>query len=117
MDTVGLIPEGFELKDIGPVQHHFIGGVYAKQMTLAKGHIAVTHKHNYDHMSVLVQGYATVTVDGKERSYGAPAVIEIAAGKEHGIEALTDVTWLCIHRIPEGLDSMDHIDDVLIEAH
>jgi quercetin dioxygenase-like cupin family protein len=114
MDIARLMPEGYELKDIGPVQHHFCGGVYAKQMMLQAGYVAVTHKHNYDHMSVLVSGSVELHIDDAIQVFQAPAVIEIVAGKEHGIRALSDVTWLCIHRIPEG---MENIDDVLIEAH
>ncbi len=95
------------------IKHHFSDGVYAKQMALAKGHFAVSHKHNYSHLSILASGVALVEVDGIETTYTAPACIEIKAAAEHKITALEDVTWFCIHATSET--DVDRIDEVLIK--
>ena len=96
------------------VQHHFSDGLYAKQMTLPKGHFAVSHKHNYSHLSVLASGVAVVDVDGVESTYTAPACINISASVEHKITALEDVVWFCIHATDEA--DATKIDEVLIKA-
>lgn len=94
-------------------QHHFSDGMYAKQMALPKGHFAVSHKHNYSHLSVLAQGVAVVETNGIETTYTAPACVDIAAGVEHKITALEDVTWFCIHATTETDPAK--VDQVLIK--
>ena len=77
------------IKDI-KTQHHFSSGVYARQMELPAGWYADSHKHEFDHLSILSSGEVDVTVDGKTESYTAPAVLTIKAGKVHNIVAKTD---------------------------
>jgi hypothetical protein len=92
------------------VQHHFAGGVYIKATEIPAGVVLTQHKHKYDHLSLLAQGRAVVVVDGVRAEHIAPAVLNIAAGKVHAVEAQTDVLWYCIH----ASDVAD--DEVLKEA-
>lgn len=98
------------------IKHHFSDNVYAKEMTLAKGCVAMSHKHTYSHLSVLALGSCIVSTmeDGKEitTAYNAPSVIEIKAGVEHQIEATQDLVWLCIHGTTEK--DAAKIDEVAI---
>lgn len=94
------------------IRHHFSDGVYAKQMALPKGHFAVSHKHNYSHLSVLAKGVALVECNGVEMRYTAPVCIEIKAGVNHKITAIEDVSWFCIHATDETDSSK--VDEVLI---
>lgn len=94
-------------------QHFFSEKIYAKQMKLPKGHFAVSHKHNYDHLSILASGIAEVTTDTETRQYTAPSCIEIKAGVEHTIVAITDVCWFCVHNTTET--DVNKIDEVLID--
>jgi quercetin dioxygenase-like cupin family protein len=96
------------------IKHHFSAGVYVREMTLAKDHEVTTHKHAYDHFGLLGAGSAVIEVDGELTVHHAPAVIEIKAGKAHRIQALTDITWFCIH----ATDAADpeQIDEVLIKG-
>lgn len=98
--------------DLGTV-HHFSEGVYAKQMHLPKGYFAVSHKHSYSHLSILAAGVAEVETDDGKAIYAAPACINIAAGLNHKITALEDVTWFCIHATDET--DVAKIDEVLIQ--
>lgn len=100
------------------IKHHFSDSIYAKEMCFPEGYIALSHKHTYSHLSVLAEGSCIVTymIEGERehaRAYTAPSVIEIKAGIEHQIEAITDVTWLCIHATEEK--DVSKIDTVLIE--
>lgn len=97
------------------IQHHFGGGVYAKETCLTAGSLAVQHSHKFDHLSVLASGEVELIVDGATTIYKAPACLTIAAGKSHNVLALTDVVWYCIHAT-DCTDS-ESVDDVLIEEH
>lgn len=42
------------------VQHHFSEGVYARQMVIQRGVVVPTHKHKFNHMSILASGKVLV---------------------------------------------------------
>lgn len=92
-----MTPEAIEKLN---VLHHFIGGVYAKEMTLDDVNECITsHKHHFDHMSILASGKVELTVDGERSVITAPAVLNIVAGKRHSVTPLeAPVKWFCIHR-------------------
>jgi quercetin dioxygenase-like cupin family protein len=99
--------------DLGIV-HHFSSGVYAKQMTLPAGFTALSHSHEFDHMSILASGKVLVKTDDSEVvEYTAPTVVTIKAGINHAIYAVEDASWFCIHATDET--DAEHIDEVLIK--
>jgi quercetin dioxygenase-like cupin family protein len=80
------------------IKHHFsAGGVYCREQTLEAGREVEKHVHDYDHLSYLGSGVASVDVEGELQVLTGPAMLEIKAGKRHRIQAITDITWLCIH--------------------
>jgi quercetin dioxygenase-like cupin family protein len=83
------------------LDHHFIGGVYAKAIHFKRGDWAQQHKHTHEHMSVIASGFCTVTIDNHRVSYGPGSVLRIPAGIAHTVYANTDATWLCIHATEE----------------
>ena len=83
------------------VTHFFSDGVYAKQMYLPKGGKAESHKHVYNHLSILASGKVIVEVDGLKTSYTAPTCIEIKAGETHAIYAIDDSMFFCVHATNE----------------
>jgi len=98
--------------DLGTV-HHFSDGIYAKEMLIPKGYAAISHKHNYSHLSILSSGKVIVRTDDFEKEYTAPACIEIKAGINHMIEALEDAAWFCVHATEET--DVSKVDEVLIQ--
>lgn len=94
------------------IKHHFSSGVYAREMTLPKDHYVMSHKHKYDHMSILASGEALVEVEGIKTFYKAPVCIEIKAGVAHKIMALENIVWFCIHSTEEK--DISKLDEVLI---
>lgn len=94
------------------IAHHFGGGVYAKETHVRAGHVLVQHMHEHAHLSVLAAGTVEVMVDGVRSVVAGPACLTIEAGKHHGIRALTDAVWFCIH----ATDCTDpaQVDEVLI---
>lgn len=94
------------------IEHFFIGGTYAKRMIFPQGTIIPSHKHIFDHMSILAQGKAKVTVDGKSTIYDAPAVIEIKKNERHTVTALERCHWYCIHAT--DITDPQKVDETLI---
>lgn len=86
--------------------------VYMRQMQAEAGRVIGSHKHRYEHYSVLVEGRVRADFDGKTEEHEGFSVMVVPAGVEHRITALTDIVWLCVH----GVDEMDieSIDEVLI---
>ena len=96
------------------IQHHFGNRVYAKQMHLPANHFAQSHKHTFDHLSILAVGDAMVEVDGVATRYSAGSCILIKANAIHTITAITDCVWFCIHAT--DLTDPQQIDETLIEG-
>lgn len=95
-----------------PLSHHFGGGVYAKETHVQAGQVLVQHKHAHAHLSILACGTVEVQVDGVRSILTGPACIAIEAGKHHGVRALTDVVWFCIHAT--DCTDAENVDQVLI---
>jgi quercetin dioxygenase-like cupin family protein len=51
-------------------------------------------------------------VDGEVHTVSAPAPLLLKAGTVHGVTAITDVIWLCIWGVPEGLTG-ENVDDAI----
>lgn len=96
------------------IRHYFSGREYARRQVLPAGHYAESHRHNFDHLSILASGKVRVTVDGTATEYTGPECLIICAGQVHRIEALTDSVWFCVHATDET--DPDNIDHQLIEG-
>ena len=94
------------------IAHHFSSGVYAKETRIPAGKWLIQHSHKYDHLSVLAQGTIELVVDGVSTVMSAPNCLTVAAGKHHGVRAVTDVVWYCIHAT--DCTDEDNIDEVII---
>lgn len=84
--------------------HHFSAGLYAKETHIPAGMALVQHKHLFDHLSILASGTVDVEVDGQRSRITGPACLTIEAGKHHGVRAVTDAVWFCLH----ATDKLDH---------
>lgn len=98
------------------IKHHFPtdgNKVYIRQMSAPAGYVIGTHKHHYEHYSILASGTVEVEIDGEITEYTGPQVIAIKAAAVHKITSITDFTWFCIHHTDE--DDEAKIDEVLIK--
>lgn len=94
------------------IKHHFGGSVYLKETHISAGHILVQHKHAYDHLSFLASGTVEVQVGDERQTISGPSGLVIEAGKHHGVKALTDTVWLCIHAT--DCTDAEEVDETLI---
>ena len=94
--------------------HHFADNLYAKETHIPAGQTLVQHMHNYSHLSIIASGKVIVANAGENQVIEAPACIEIKADMYHGVKALTDVVWYCIHSTDET--DPTKVDEVLIKG-
>jgi quercetin dioxygenase-like cupin family protein len=85
--------------------------VYLRKMEAPSGYVIGSHKHAYEHYSILCSGYAKAECEDRTWFYHAGDVMTVPAGVEHKITALTDIVWFCVH----GTTETENIDEVLIE--
>lgn len=90
----------------GNIHHHFAGqedksGVYAKETHIPAGFVLVSHRHPYDHISILAHGTVRLTVGSDTREVTGPTCLTIRKGEEHAILAITYAVWFCIHPTQE----------------
>lgn len=100
------------------VRHHFTGqdhdkGVYAKELHIPAGFILVSHKHSYDHLSILASGRVCLSLGDQVREMTGPCAITIEAGQEHTLRAITDSVWFCIH--PTSETDAINVDDAILK--
>ena len=72
------------------------------------------HTHNFNHLSILAMGKVVVLKGEELEIVEAPACIEIKTGLTHGVKAITDCVWFCIHATDEKDPSK--VDEILIKG-
>jgi len=94
------------------ISHHFSDGLYAKESRFSEGTAILKHTHEFSHLSILAKGKVAVMIGEEIEVIEAPACIEIKSGITHGVKAITDCVWFCIHATDEKDPSK--VDDILI---
>jgi len=94
------------------ISHHFSDGLYAKEAQFGAGTAILKHTHEFSHLSILAKGKVAVMKGEEIEIIEAPSCIEIKAGLTHGVKAITDCVWFCIHATDEKDPSK--VDDILI---
>ena len=96
------------------ISHHFSDGLYAKEAAFEAGTAILKHTHNFSHLSILAKGRVAVMKGDVIEIIDAPACIEIKANVIHGIKAMSDCVWFCIHATDETDPAK--VDEVLIRG-
>ena len=94
------------------ISHHFSDGLYAKESRFSEGTAILKHTHSFSHLSILAKGKVAVMIGEEIEIIEAPACIEIKAGITHGVKAITDCVWFCIHATDEK--DLSKVDEILI---
>ena len=94
-----------------PVKNTFSGGVYAREVFIPKGTVAIGKVHLTEHLNICLQGDLTfLTVDGPKR-IKAPAMFSAPAGTKKLAYANEDSIWVNVH--PAISDDPDEIVEAL----
>lgn len=110
-----------QFEDVFPpenIAHHFTGqdqakGVYAKELRIPAGFTLVSHRHTYDHLSILAVGHVRMTSGASVKYLFGPCALTIPAGAPHTLHAITNAVWFCIH--PTDETDENAVDETLIE--
>jgi len=82
-----------------PEETTVVGGVIRREYRIAAGTLLISDTHAYDHLSILLSGQAVLKCDGEIRTLTAPCMVEIKAGVEHALYAVTECCWDCLHAL------------------
>lgn len=98
-----------------PLVHFMDCGVYARVIDLKEvGWFIVSHKHKYDHMSLVSRGAVVVEIEGQEPYVvKAPNSIVVPAGSFHKFVAAADDTqFICLHRT--DVEDIEDIEEEIV---
>lgn len=84
-----------------PLEHHFCGGVYARQMFIPAGTVLTGKMHKEDNLNVMLYGDITVATQDGVRRVDKPCVIVSKAGTKRAGYAHKDTCWITFHATQE----------------
>lgn len=94
-----------------PVEHRFINGMYAREITIPKGTLLTGRVHKFGYVDIMLSGDITVaTPEGTKRISGTN-ILEGVPGRKRAGYAHEDTHWITVHRTEET--SAEGIEDVL----
>lgn len=80
-----------------PIVHHFVPGMYAREMHIPAGVMLTGKTHRHAHMNVLLKGDITVWTEEGMKRLQAPYSYESKPGTKRIGLAHTDVVWITYH--------------------
>ena len=87
------------------IVRHSSKGVDARQTFIPAGVMLDQHVHEFPHLAIVGSGTAQLTAGGVTTTLSAGACVEIKAGMQHSVMAMTDVIWFCIW--PDSIEVLE----------
>lgn len=95
------------------VKHSFSRGIYARQVSLPAGYLAIGHAHTEECLNIVVAGRVSVVIDGEVREISAPATF-VSAPYQRKIGYVHEpLIWITIHPV-SGSFPLEKLEDALI---
>lgn len=79
------------------VTHHFVPGVYIRELFMPKGAVLVGKIHKYKQFHWLMKGELKVNIGDKIEHLIAPCIMISEPGAKRVAYALEDTVWLMVH--------------------
>ena len=116
-----VIP-GAKVLDL-PVRHLFSKGLYARELTLPAGTLAVGKLHRFEHLNVISKGKIAVVSENGRAVITAPHIWNSLPGAKHVGFAMEETVWTTFHpseetdpeKLEAALAAPDYDDPVLCE--
>lgn len=98
-----------------PVTSYFTSnGLYAREITIPAGTLAVGHAHNHEFMEVFMSGILLIpTADGPKEIHAPFTGIGKPNTRKLGL-AITDCRWVTFHSVPEGFGTVEKMEELII---
>lgn len=97
--------------------HHFVPGLYAREIVIPKGVLATSKIHLYEHLSIVAKGDINVLMsDGTAKRIIGPAVFISAPGDKLLGYANEDTVWISIERC-EAREPEQAERELVVETH
>lgn len=80
-----------------PVEHHFSDGVYAREIFMHAGLVAVGKIHKTRHLNIVSQGSCSVVTPTRKFEVVAPYTFESDPGEQKVVFIHEDTVWTTIH--------------------
>ena len=96
-----LISDGTIPEEKGSIQHHFIPGVYARELARPVGTVVVGKLHKFPRLLILSKGDVTFTTETEHRRVQAPYTVVLPPGSKIATLSHTDSVLTSIHRTDE----------------
>ena len=97
-----------------PVRHYFATGLYAREITIPHGTLAVGKIHKTQHINVLSAGDVTMVTDTGSLRVQAPYTWVVGPGKKAAAYAHADSVWTSFCVNPTDERDLDQLEAALI---
>ncbi len=99
-----------------PTVHYFTdNGLYAREIIIPAGTLAIGHAHNHEFMEVFMSGTLIIPTDEGPKELHAPF---LGVGKPDirklGL-AKTDCRWVTFHPVPDGYNTVEQMEELIIK--
>ena len=95
-----------------PVNHHFSGDSYAREIFIPAGTLIIGKIHRHAHVNVISQGECIVYTETGQNIFKAPLTFVSEPETKRAVLAVTDVIWTTIHVTSET--DLDKIEQYVI---
>ncbi len=99
---------------IEPV-HHFVDGLYAREITIRAGTILTGKVHSTEHLNIVSAGRIAVWTEDGMKIVAAPCTLISRPGTKRVGFALEDTVWTTIHANPQNLTDLAALELALID--
>jgi len=99
-----------------PLTHHFLPGLYQREVFNPKGCLIITKKHKESNFSFVMRGRLLVITEDGQRTIEAPAYFKTHPGTERVLYSMEDTVFLTVHPNPSNCEDLALLEDRLAEG-
>ncbi len=100
--------------DVIPIKHHFMDGVYVREMHMKKDSAVIGAIHKHLHMCFLLTGRITVVNEDETVDHIAPCFIVSTPGVKRVLYAHEDSIWFNTHKNPSNTRDLDKLEKEIV---
>ena len=98
-----------------PPRHYFAPGMYGRELFIPADSVVVGKIHRHQHITMLIQGEATINTDKGMERISAPHVWISQVDAKRALYTHTDCTFFTCHLNPTDETDLDKLESEIIE--